>query len=330
MDFDQTLQSFGFSPNTLIMFAIACGAFLIVYGVAQATTSRNPAAERMARQGRPQASRVDAPILKPRDSDASSRAGNIMVQDEAQMIAARRELALAGFRGSNAVRNFFLLRIVLAIVVPAFFLGLLSLSQSGSPFVPEPVRDFMNGLSSIKIMLILAVTCFFGYVTPGTWLDRRIADRRLRVELSFPNALDLMQISVEAGLAFDAAMTRVANEIYSVAPELSEEFLIAQSEIQAGKERQSALLAMANRTGVETVSSFVSVVLQSIQFGTPMGEALTSYAKEMRIFRELRALEKANKLPVQMSAVLASFMLPSIVMITLGPVVIRYINYFSS
>jgi tight adherence protein C len=122
-------------------------------------------------------------------------------------------------------------------------------------------------------------------------------------------------------------MIRVANETVTSAPEISEEMLIAQREIQAGRSREKALFDMAERTGVAQVSSFSSVVLQSIQYGSSISEALTVYSEEMRQSRELRAQEMANKLPVKMSAVMASLMLPSLVMLALGPVVIRYIRY---
>ena len=123
---------------------------------------------------------------------------------------------------------------------------------------------------------------------------------------------------------------RVANEIRPVAPDLCDEILLAQNEIQAGRDRDKALLHMARRTGVDEVTSFVNVVLQSARFGTPMSDALKTYAEEMRTTRELKAQEKANKLPVQMSAVMAALMLPAILMLTLGPVVIRYVAYFSN
>jgi tight adherence protein C len=135
-----------------------------------------------------------------------------------------------------------------------------------------------------------------------------------------------MQVSVEAGLGFDAAMTRVGNELAQVSPELSWEFLTVQRQIQAGRPRDAALADMATRTGVDIVRSFANVVAQSIQFGTSMSEALTAYAAEMRLFREMKAQEMANKLPVKMSAVLASLMLPALIMLTIGPVVIRYMR----
>lgn len=131
-------------------------------------------------------------------------------------------------------------------------------------------------------------------------------------------------------MGFDQALMRVASEIRPVAPDLADEIISAQNEIQAGRDRDRALMRMARRTGVDEVSSFVNVVLQSTRFGTPMSEALNTYAEEMRTTRELKAQEKANKLPVQMSAAMAALMLPAILMLTLGPVVIRYVHYFAN
>ena len=169
-----------------------------------------------------------------------------------------------------------------------------------------------------------------GYFGPVYWLNGRVTERRRRIEESFPNALDLMQISVESGLGFDAAMTRVGNELMHTSPDIAFEFLSVQRQVQAGRARDAAMLDMAQRTGVETVRSFANVAKQSMQFGTNMSTALTTYAHELRAYREMRAHEMANKLPVKMSAVLASLMLPVLIMLTIGPVVIRYIRYFGS
>jgi tight adherence protein C len=155
-----------------------------------------------------------------------------------------------------------------------------------------------------------------------------VAERKQRIEEGFPNALDLMQISVESGLGFDAAMTRVGNELAEVSPDIAFEFLSVQRQVQAGRAREAALRDMADRTGVETVRAFANVVQQSMQFGTGMSEALITYAEELRETRELRAQEMANKLPVKMSAVLASLMLPALILLTVGPVLIRYIRFF--
>ena len=148
------------------------------------------------------------------------------------------------------------------------------------------------------------------------------------MENAFPNMLDLLQIGIEAGMGFDQALLKVAVEMQTVSPEMSEEILIALSEIQAGRDREVALMRMARRTGIDEMSSFVSVVLQSSRFGVPLSAALTTYSEEMRELRELRAQEKANKLPVQMSAVMASLMLPSIAGLILAPIIIRYVETF--
>ena len=153
-------------------------------------------------------------------------------------------------------------------------------------------------------------------------------ERQLEVSETFPNALDLMVVAVEAGLGFDAAMTRVSNEMEHIAPAIAQEFRLVQLEIAAGGEREKALLDMASRTNVDEVASFASVILQSVQFGTSVGEALTTYASEMRISRELKAQEMANKLPVKMSGVMASLMLPALFLLILGPIAIRWSNTF--
>ena len=124
-------------------------------------------------------------------------------------------------------------------------------------------------------------------------------------------------------------MIRVANESLGTAPGLAEEFLIAQREIQAGRSRDKALMDMAARTGVPQVNSFANVVLQSLHYGSSITEALTVYSEEMRQWRELKAQEMANKLPVKMSAIMASLMLPALLMLALGPVVIRYMHFMT-
>ena len=103
---------------------------------------------------------------------------------------------------------------------------------------------------------------------------------------------------------------------------------MVQLEIAAGGEREKALLDMAERTEVDEVNSFANVILQSIRFGTSISQALQVYAYEMRLARELKAQEKANKLPVKMSAVMAALMLPAMILLIVGPVAIRWMNTF--
>lgn len=194
--------------------------------------------------------------------------------------------------------------------------------------VPPHIDEFLNGLSNLRILQTLMMSTAIGFYAPTIWLNHKIARRRQEIEEGFPNAMDLLQISSEAGLGFDAAMTKVGQQITQVSPVISDEFLQVQTEVLAGRDRADALNQMAERMNLPEVSAFVNVNLQSMQYGSSISESLKSYTEEMRENRETNAQEKANKLPVKMSGVMASLMLPALFMITLGPTVIRYIRVF--
>jgi tight adherence protein C len=194
--------------------------------------------------------------------------------------------------------------------------------------VPPAFDDFLNGLTNLRVLQVLAVSTAIGFYTPTFWLNHKIKKRYRDIEDGFPNAMDLLQISAEAGLGFDAAMTKVGQKISRVSPVISEEFLQVQTEVLAGRERSEALIQMGVRMNLPEVLSFVNVIVQSMQYGSSISDALKAYAVEMRENREINAQEKANKLPVKMSAVMASLMLPTLFMITPGPIVIRYMRAF--
>ncbi|NUB45297.1 type II secretion system F family protein [Fertoebacter nigrum] len=179
-------------------------------------------------------------------------------------------------------------------------------------------------------MQVIAVSVAVGFYGPGWWLKSRITARQGRIEDGFPNALDLLQISVEAGMGFDAALSRVGAELAVICPDISTEFLTVQQEILAGRDRVLAMGDMATRMGIREATSFVNVVAQPMQYFTSLSEALNCHAVEMRVNRELRAQEKANKLPVQKSAVMEFLMLPALFLITLCPIVIRYMDMYAA
>ena len=251
----------------------------------------------------------------------------IMPTDEKSVTELRRRLQQAGYSQPAAMRNYMLVRVLLAVLAPALVILLIALAQSPS-FVVPLFEERFSAFTALDTARWIVGAVALAYFLPVVWLNGRISERQQRISEAFPNALDLLQVSVEAGLGFDAAMTRVGNEMADVAPDIAFEFLSVQHQVQAGRPREEALRAMADRTGVDVVRSFANVVHQSMQFGTSMSEALTNYAREMRLFRELKAQEMANKLPVKMSAVLASLMLPALIMIAVGPTVIRYIRMF--
>ena len=329
----QTLETLslqiGVSMQTILIIGVCCGVVMAYFGVASAVSGTSPAVERIAAiASNHKSRRQDNDLLLLDEADPTGILNSIIPNDSKQRTDIQLQLAQAGYKGKNTVRNFYLVRSLFGFVIPLIFIVMILASKSNVINLHEVIRQFATSLSQLQIFQILSVLLAVGYFGPIGWLKARVGARKTRIEEAFPNALDLIHISVEAGLGFDAAMTRVGNELVAVCPDLSYEFLTAQREIQAGRSREMALTDIGARTGVKEISAFSNVVLQAMQFGTPIADALTTYAVEMRKFRELRAKEQANKLPVKMSIAMASLMLPALFMITIGPVVIRYIRFY--
>jgi tight adherence protein C len=329
MSLASLLQQAGLSWQILGVAGVGLGAMMVFVGLSGALAGKDPVLRRMAAQGRRSSATADRGILRYASEDPKGLMRTLIPANRKSRSQVERQLALAGYIGRDSVRNYYLLRLALGLGLPGVLLLAAWMTRTMLIPLPGALDTWLGGLGRFQLFQVLAFLVAAGFFGPTAWIRSRAARRRRAIEESFPNALDLIQISVEAGLGFDAAMIRVGNELESTAPELSQELLAAQREIQAGRTRERALLDMAARTGVDEVSAFANVVLQSIQFGTSVSDTLVAYACEMRANRELRAQEKANKLPVQMSAVMASLMLPALLMLTLGPVVIRYIRYFA-
>jgi tight adherence protein C len=318
------------TPEQLMAAGFGVGALLLFIAVATMLRDRNPAAERIARAtGSRGQRREDRGLLLGGDADPTGIMKGFIPNDRAQRTALQRKLSQAGYTGRDVIWNFTLVRIFLGLALPAMFMALVVVSQLPGIALPLNPGAVLGQLSVLHMVTILTTLTAFGYYLPMLWLTDRVRERKERIEQAFPNALDLLQISIEAGLGFDTAMTRVGNELVKTSPDIAFEFLSVQRQVQAGRARDMALHDMADRTGVDTVRSFANVVQQSMQFGTSMGTALEAYAREMREIRETNAQEMANKLPVKMSAVLASLMLPALIILTVGPTVIRYVRYFA-
>lgn len=314
--------------NIILMIGVGVGMMLFVYGAFDALTPVNPAVKRY-RQGTTADRRTafDAGILYNPEVDPKGLMKALMPVDRNERSRLKRDLRNAGLTSKDAIRNFFLIRVALALALPLLPILVVMLYRAGVPF-PGPVAWAIASTPPLVMLQIVTALVGIGFFAPAVWLNRKVKARVQEIEESFPNALDLIQISVEAGLGFDAAMTRVANEMVHSAPALSQEFRMVQLEVSAGGEREKALLDMAARTGVDEVTSFANVILQSMRFGTSVSDALQVYAHEMRQTRELRAQEQANKLPVKMSAVMSALMLPAMILLIVGPVVIRWMNTF--
>ncbi|MCV6595404.1 MAG: type II secretion system F family protein [Silicimonas sp.] len=323
------LQGIG-ATGEMAILGVFIGSMLIVYGFFGGLITQNPVGRRYHAGKTPQRrSAFEAGLLNNADVDPKGFMKALMPQNREKRTLIRRQLMNAGMVGQNAIFKFYTLRVMLAIALPGAFLILLVLHQATLLPLPAAVSDLFSG-SQGQILTYYLLTCLLlvGFFGPALWLRSKVDERQLEVSETFPNALDLMVVAVEAGLGFDAAMTRVSNEMEHNAPAISQEFRLVQLEVAAGGDREKALLDMAGRTRVDEVASFASVILQSIQFGTSVSDALTTYATEMRLSRELKAQEMANKLPVKMSGVMAALMLPALFLLILGPIAIRWTDTF--
>ncbi len=321
-----SLSSLTASTENLVLAGIAISAFVIVYGVSGLFAADAPTIRRLRAGSAQQTHGTDFDLIQGDNSDPHGLLKAFVPSTRKERTKISKQLHRAGIQRKHAVRTFYVFRTGLGIILPTLFvIALLLPADIQNQLKIEKLLQGVTWLNAVQVVTALMVVGFYG---PALWLRARIKKRRQAIEHSLPNALDLLQIAIEAGLGFDAAMTRVAHELAHAAPEMAQEFMILQLELQAGKERQAALLDMAERVGVEELTSFANVIMQSNQFGTSVSTALNRFSEDMRYDRELRAQEKANRLPVQMSAVLALCMMPVLLMICLAPMLIRWINMF--
>ena len=233
--------------------------------------------------------------------------GDIAPKSPSELTKLQRRLVSAGYRGPEAVKVFIGIR--LACAVTAFLL--VALPVLGSPNLP--------------LAFLAAV---LAYVVPAMLLARLAKRRQHRIRLSLPDALDLLVVSVEAGLGLDQAMLRVGEELSLAHPDLSDELRLVNLELRAGKDRVEALRNLAERTDVDDLASLVAILVQTDKFGTSVAQALRVHSDTLRTKRRQRAEEAAAKTGVKMVFPLVFCIFPSIYVVTLGPAAIKIIDLF--
>jgi len=212
----------------------------------------------------------------------------------------QHNLDLAGNPYGWTPMEFTGLRLAAAVCLTALALGLTFVTHS-------PLRNRV---------LITALGGALGYFLPGIWLTLRIRTRKANILRALPDALDLLTISVEAGLGFDAAMTKVTEKWTN---ELSQAFTRVLIEIQMGTVRRVALRTMADRAGVPELTSFVAAIIQADQLGVSLARVLHIQSEQMRIRRRQRAEELAHQAPIKMMIPLVFLIFPALFVVLLGP-----------
>lgn len=167
-------------------------------------------------------------------------------------------------------------------------------------------------------LALFALLVVVGALAPQSWLTRRVAERQERLRRDLPDTLDLLALSVEAGLGFEAAVALVAERLPSP---LGTELALTLREMELGRSRRDAFRNLKRRTDVPELSGFVSAVVQADSLGVPIGRVLTTQAAEMRVRRRQWARERANQLPVKILFPLLVFVFPAIFVVIMGPAI---------
>lgn len=260
---------------------------------AREDTLPKPKKERLRQSGRNEQLERFKSFLEPQDAD--------------ELSAIQLKLRQAGYHSKDAVRFFHFAQ---------FALGILGLIL-GAVYVYG--LDAGEGMTQQQLILHVVGPGGAGYMLPKYWVTRRMEERKEQITSGFPDSLDMMLVCVEAGQSLDQAIVRVAKELHASYPALAEEYEVVAYEMKAGKDKEKVLRDMGTRCGVQDVSSFVTVLIQSTSFGTPIAEALRVYSDEMRDKRVMRAEEAANKLPTKMTLATMTLTVPPLLIILVGP-----------
>lgn len=290
--------------------------FLVVSGVPMAayfSLRRGPAQERLER------------VVTPPSALDTVPEGGKWIESVVKAVKPLAKLSLPreGWEGSELRRRFMQagLRHPNA---PIIFFAVKTLAAVGLPLCFWLVRMFFDGsMPANKFFTVIGFLCAFGYYLPNFILNKMIAARKLAIFETFPDALDLLTICVEAGLSLEAALNRVAAEIELNSPVLAEELQLVCLEFRAGSGKERALRNLALRTGVEDIDTLVAMLVQSEKIGTSIGDSLRIHSEMLRVKRQQRAEERAAKVAVKLIFPLILCIFPSILIVVAGPAMIR-------
>lgn len=242
--------------------------------------------------------------------DLLNRLGSVMPASPKDMSVMQKRLIKAGIRNPNALKMLYGAKVVMGVAMP-IVMGLLVYGSSAEP--------------TNKVMAVLA-SAAMGFFGPNEYVNIAVRRRQKQISRALPNALDLMVVCVESGLGLDQAILQVAKELDHAHPEISEEFAFVNLELKAGKRRNEALKNLADRSGVDDLKKLVAVLIQADRFGTGVAQSLRAHSDYMRVQARQIAEEKAAKLGVKLVFPIFFCILPSLFIVTVGPVAVTIVR----
>ena len=245
-----------------------------------------------------------------RAAKLAERFGKLSVPEEGwEQSGIRTRFMNAGIRGASAPMLYFGAKTILALAFPG-------IAYLYFIFLGKTIQ-----LNSMLMVMLVAATV--GYYLPNAVMSHLVMVRQREIFETFPDALDLMTVCVEAGLGVEAAIDRVAGDISHKSEVLSEELSMVGLELRAGSDRERALRNLATRTGVEEVEAWVALIIQAERFGTSIASALRIHSEMLRTKRRQRAEEAAAKIALKLLFPLIFCIFPSLLLVVLGPAFIQ-------
>lgn len=255
---------------------------------------------------------VTEPLVKKVAERVAEPVNRILPPSPSETQKLQKKLMYAGYRSPNAPLIYRAIQLLSLVGVPTMTMGAL----------------MVTGRSLTSSFLPLSVACFIGYFVPRYALDYLINSRQTRLRWGMADALDLLVVSVEAGLGVNAAMVRVSEELREVHPEIAEEFELVNLEIRVGRNREDALRNLAERTGVDDLRGLCAMLIQADRFGNSIARAIRAYSDSLRVKRRQRAEQAAQKAAIKLLIPLALFLFPTLFIALLGPAFLQLMDTF--
>ena len=244
--------------------------------------------------------------------DILTRIGNVVPSNPTDVGILQRRLLSAGIRSPHGLKVLYGLKGSLC--------ALLTLLSAGVIFGFE----FQSELSFFQILAAGAL----GWLGPNVILNRMATKRKRAIKKGLPNALDMLVICVESGLGLDQALMQVSKELQMAHPEITDELAVMNLEMRAGKRRSEALHNFGERTDLDEAKRMVSVLIQADRFGTSISQTLRNFSDYMRVQMRQEVEEKAAKIGVKLVFPIFFFILPSLFVVTVGPIIVKVVRDF--